>query len=82
LSDASPDVRAAGAWALGRSGREEAAAYLAPRLHDDWIVAAQAARALRALGAAGRRALEAAAAVEDGELARQMLWETHARAGA
>lgn len=82
LNDASADVRAAAAWALGRSGREEATAYLAPRLNDEWIVAAQTARALRALGGAGRRALEAAAAVEHGELARQMLWEAHAGSGA
>lgn len=82
LADPSPDVRAAAAWALGRSGREAAAAYLAPRLHDDWIVAAQTARALRALGATGRRALEDAAAVEHGELARQILWEAQAGARA
>jgi HEAT repeat protein len=75
LSDDDAEVRAAAASALGRSGRPEAAAYVAEHLHDDWIVAAQSARALRDLGVAGRRALEAAAALPGGELARQMLWE-------
>ncbi len=75
LGDEVNEVRAMAAWALGRSGRQEAASYLAPRLNDEWIVAAQSARALRDLGDAGRRVLEAAAAGEDAELARQMLWE-------
>ena len=82
LTDGAPDVRAAAAWALGRSGREDAASYLASRLEDEWIVAAQAARALRALGAPGRQALEAAAALEHGELARQVLWESNANPAA
>jgi hypothetical protein len=75
LGDEAAEVRAAAAWALGRAGREEAAPYLAPRLQDEWIVAAQSARALRGLGRPGRLALESAAALEQGELARQMLWE-------
>jgi hypothetical protein len=78
LTDEAGDVRAAAAWALGRSGRQEAASYLAPRLQDEWIVAAQSARALRHLGEPGRRELEAAAALDQGELARQMLWESGA----
>jgi HEAT repeat protein len=82
LNDDVADVRAAAAWALGRSGRQEAARYLAPRLHDEWLVAAQSARALRELGAAGLRELEAAAADNRGELARQMLWECGARSRA
>jgi HEAT repeat protein len=75
LNDSSGQVRAAAAWALGRSGRQDAAAYLAGRLNDEWIVAAQTARALRALGPAGRRELEEAVATRGSELARQMLWE-------
>jgi HEAT repeat protein len=82
LSDDAEQPRAMAAWALGRSGRQEAAAYIAPRLQDGWIVAAHAARALRDLGAAGRRELESAAAHEDAVLARQMLWESSARARA
>jgi hypothetical protein len=75
LNDSSEIVRAAAAWALGRSGRQDAAIYLAGRLDDEWIVAAQTARALRALGPAGRRELEEAATHKGSELARQMLWE-------
>lgn len=75
LNDSADVVRAAAAWALGRSGRQDAAVYLAGRLDDEWIVAAQTARALRALGAAGRRELEDAASARGSELARQMLWE-------
>ena len=80
LSDEAEQPRAMAAWALGRSGRQDAAPYIAPRLKDEWLVAAHAARALRDLGAAGRRELEAAAAHEDAVLARQMLWECSARA--
>jgi HEAT repeat protein len=80
LNDQSEQVRAAAAWALGRSGRQDAAPYLAGRLNDEWIVAAHTARALRALGPAGRRALEHAASAESSELARQMLWEYTAAA--
>jgi hypothetical protein len=82
LSDDGAEVRSAAAWALGRSGRPEATAYLAPCLHDQWVVAAESARALRLLGDAGRAALESAAAATDGELARQMLWECGARSRA
>jgi HEAT repeat protein len=82
LNDDAAEVRAAAAWTLGRSGRHDAASYLAPRLKDQWVVAAESARALRELGAAGRRALESAATGEDGELARQMLWEAGARSRA
>ena len=74
LNDETASVRAAAAFALGRSGREEAAPYLADRLGDQWQVAAQSARALSRLGHAGRGVLEAAAAQQDGGLARQMLW--------
>jgi HEAT repeat protein len=74
LNDTAETVRAAAAWALGRSGRQDAAAYLAGRLDDEWLVAAQTARALRALGPAGRRELEEAAS-RNSELARQVLWE-------
>ena len=73
LTDVSPPVRGAAAWALGRSARADAAPYLALRLQDDWLVAAQSARALGALGAIGRRVLEASAG--ESELARQVLWE-------
>jgi hypothetical protein len=76
LNDPSEVVRAAAAWALGRSGRQDAVACLAGRLEDEWLVAAQTARALRALGPAGRRALEEAASQRNSELARQMLWES------
>jgi hypothetical protein len=82
LNDAAEPVRAAAAWALGRSGRQDAAVYLAGRLDDEWLVAAQTARALRALGPAGRRELEEAARSRNSELARQMLWESGAAAGA
>lgn len=79
LNDDAPEVREAAAWSLGRSGREEAATYLEARLQDDWAVAAQSARALQRLGAAGRQALETAAAGVRGEIARQALWEAGAR---
>ena len=81
LTDEAADVRAAAAWALGRSGRPDAVSYLSQRLGDEWMVAAQSARALGALGASGRRALEVAAAAES-ELARQILWERGAAARA
>ncbi len=79
LNDDEGEVRASAAWALGRSGRHEAAAYLEARLQDQWAVAAESARALQRLGAAGRQALESAAAGVRGELARQALWEAGAR---
>ena len=78
LSDDPEQARAMAAWALGRSGRQDAASYIAPRLNDEWIVAAHAARALRDLGTAGQRELESAAAHDDAVLARQMLWESSA----
>lgn len=77
LSDDDAPVRGMAARALGRAGREEALPYLEPLLHDDWIVAAQAARALRSLGSAGIAALERAAAIPGmaGDLAQHVLWE-------
>ena len=81
LNDPVDAVRAEAAWALGRSGRQDAAAYLAGRLDDEWLVAAQTARALRALGPAGRRELEEAASRRNSEMARQMLWECGVAAG-
>ena len=76
LGDADPQARAMAARALGRARRESAASYLADRLDDDWLPAAQAAAALHRLGAAGRAALEARARDpgQAGDLARQMLW--------
>lgn len=84
LGDADAGVRAMAARALGRSGRDEAAPYLAPRLDDDWIVAAESATALGALRGAGRRLLSAhAAGIGQGaDLARQMLWELDHRPAA
>lgn len=77
LGDEAADVRAMAARALGRSGRSEAAPYLAQRLDDEWLVAAQSATALRDLGEAGRAELLARAEGTEpaAELARQMLWE-------
>ncbi len=76
LGDEEPQARAMAARALGRARRESAAGYLANRLDDDWLPAAQAAAALQRLGDAGRAALEARARDEGqaGDLARQMLW--------
>ena len=76
LGDADPQARAMAARALGRGRREEAVAYLAERLDDEWLPAAQAAGALRSLGGAGVAALEARSHDEGqaGDLARQMLW--------
>ena len=80
LADAHPDVRAMAARALGRSGRADASTYLAARLDDEWTVAAHSAAALRRLGDAGRRQLEAAAGAggPGADLARRMLWEAGA----
>ena len=82
LGDESVRVRAMAARALGRSGRTDAAPYLAARMGDEWDVAAQAARALRDLRAAGRPHLEAAAVGSGAgaNLAHQMLWEAGQRA--
>jgi len=76
LSDLDPLVRAMAARALGRGRREAAVDYLAERLDDEWLPAAQAAGALRRLGGAGLAALQARAGNEGqaGDLARQMLW--------
>ena len=77
LRDPEPEVRAMAARALGRSGRREAAAELAPLMNDQWLVAAHAAAALRSLGVAGLARLAAFRDVpgQAGDLARQMLWE-------
>jgi hypothetical protein len=76
LRDADPQARAMAARALGRGQREEAVEYLAERLDDEWLPAAQAAGALRQLGRSGMAALQARARDEGqaGDLARQMLW--------
>ena len=76
LGDSDPQARAMAARALGRGRREDAVGYLAERLDDEWLPAAQAAGALRRLGGAGLAALQARARDEGqaGDLARQMLW--------
>ncbi len=76
LGDSDPQARAMAARALGRGRREDAVGYLAERLDDEWLPAAQAAGALRLLGGAGLAALQARAddKGQAGELARQMLW--------
>jgi HEAT repeat protein len=78
LHDDEPNVRAAAARALSRSGRTDAAPSLAERLDDEWEVAAQAARALMRLQEPGKAALRKR--IEQGpglghDLAHQMLWE-------
>jgi HEAT repeat protein len=80
LSDPDTETRGMAVRALGRAGREDALPYLEPLLHDEWIVAAQTARALRALGANGVAVLERAAALPGpaGELAQHVLWERRA----
>lgn len=77
LDDAHPGVRAMAARILGRSGRPDAARYLAPRLRDEWTVAAHAAVALRSLGESGLAPLVDAAKTggPGADLAQQMLWE-------
>ena len=81
LGDPDPTVRAMAARAVGRSGRGDAARYLARHLDDDWAVAGQSARALRDLGPDGLRRLEISAASGGpaAGLARQMLWEASVR---
>jgi HEAT repeat protein len=76
LTDGDPQTRAMAARALGRGHRGEAVPQLARGLDDDWAPAAQAAAALRRLGAGGIAALESRALDEGqaGDLARQMLW--------
>lgn len=74
-----PNVRAAAARALARSGRTDAASQLAGRLDDEWEVAAQSARALARLGEPGHVALRERVARGEGlghDLARQVLWES------
>jgi HEAT repeat protein len=78
LQDDEPQVRAAAARALSRSGRADAAPGLAARLDDEWDVAAQAARALMRLDDTGKAALRARLERGPGlghDLAHQMLWE-------
>lgn len=77
LGDDSADVRAMAARVLGQSHRADASPYLEARLTDEWPVAAEAAAALRGLGATGTSALERAVAAggPGADLARQMLWE-------
>lgn len=88
LSDDDAGVRAMAARALGRSGREDAAPYLGDRLQEsDWTVAAESAKALLGLGAAGASILSTFADNSGGNsqaaaLAKQMLWERQARAAA
>lgn len=82
LSTGTTGVRAAAARAIGRSGREDAAPYLAARLDDEWEIAAHASRALAGLGHSGVAALRAR--IERGpglghDLAQQMLWEGRRR---
>ena len=81
LGDGDADVRAMAARALGRSGRVDAARYLAQHLDDDWTVAAHAARALGGLAASGLQVLKDRAAGEGpaAALAQQMLLEMRSR---
>jgi HEAT repeat protein len=76
LGDADPRARAMAARALGLARRDDAVDYLVPLLDDEWLPAAQAAGALRRLGARGVAALQARSAdtTQAGDLARQMLW--------
>lgn len=81
LADPEAPVRAAAARALGGSAEPAVADRVAAHLTDSWPVCADAARALRRMGAEGRLRLEQAAARDDlaGTLARQMLWEDAAQ---
>jgi len=81
LDDPETRVRAAAARALGADTAPGVADRLAVHLTDSWPVCADAARALRRMGADGRLRLEQASARDDlaGTLARQMLWEDAAR---
>ena len=84
LDDPDPGVRAMAARALGRAGRQGAAAHLARHLDDEWVVAANCADALRKMGGIGLDLLHVRS-IEDGyvgDLARQMLWERGAAEGA
>ncbi|MDQ3069032.1 MAG: HEAT repeat domain-containing protein [Acidobacteriota bacterium] len=84
LQDDDPATRAMAARALGRARREEAVSYLAQRLDDEWLPAAQAAAALQRLGAPGHAALmrRVSDAGQAGDLARQVLWTPLAPADA
>jgi len=77
LEDPEAQVRAAAARAAGVGAPPVVADRVAAHLTDCWPVCADAARALRRLGADGRLRLEQASARDDlaGTLARQMLWE-------
>lgn len=79
LTDVVPEVRAGAARALGRSGRGEAAPYLAARLDDQWEVAAQSGRALKQLGSPGlvelRKRLSHDKEGLGRDLAKQLVWE-------
>jgi HEAT repeat protein len=82
LDDATPEVRAMAARALGRSRRTDALPYLAGCLDDEWIAAAHAARAVQQLGPPGVPFLTACAERNGpgAAIARQMLWEGRRRA--
>jgi len=78
LESDDPPVRA---YALrGWQGPGDAAARLALRLDDTWVVAVRAAGTLRSMGQAGLVELQARASRQDlgGLLARQMLWQASA----
>jgi hypothetical protein len=82
LNAGEPEVRAAAARALARSGRSDAASQLAGRLDDEWEVASQSARALARLGEPGMAALRNRVDRGEGlghDLARQVLWESGQR---
>jgi HEAT repeat protein len=81
LEDPDTRVRAAATRALGEGADPAIAARVAAHLTDTWPVCADAARALRRMGAEGRLLLEQASARNDlaGTLARQMLWEDSAQ---
>jgi HEAT repeat protein len=78
LESGDATVRAAAARGLhGWTGPGDAASRLATHLEDEWLVAAQAARALQSMPTDGHRELRASATRPGlaGALARQMLWE-------
>jgi HEAT repeat protein len=81
LEDPEAPVRAAAARALGGAAEPAIADRVAAHLTDCWPVCADAARALRRMGAEGRLRLEQASGRDDlaGTLARQMLWEDAAQ---
>lgn len=77
LGDADSAVRAAAARGLGRSGRADAAGYLASCLDDEWEVAASGARALGRLAPSGHAELQriSKGSGQSAGLARQILFE-------